>query len=121
MSYRKLTVVVSHDQAEMLAIQAAEAGESLSAFLRGRIFARDQWEEEFIGLRSTLLAAIGEGLRGVSSPALTAASAGLGDARLLGLLAETVMLLRGMNAPTKVQAVRAEVERLGLMPFGSKT
>lgn len=28
----------------MLAIQAAEAGESLSAFLRGRIVARDQWE-----------------------------------------------------------------------------
>lgn len=121
MGTRIITLRLQDEQAEMLAMMAAEQGESLSAFLRGRIFARDSIETELHALQTSLLAAINEATSGVARSPESAAGGAISDPRLMGLLVEIVMLLRGMNPPTKVQVVRAEVERLGLLPFGSKT
>lgn len=126
MGYRKLTVVVSDDQAEMLAQMAVEQGESMSAFLRGRIFARENMTEEFAALQSTLLAAIGEGLRHhQQSPQQAAAEASASApvtgpaAGLVPMLAEVLLLMRAMAAPAKIQSVHGDIKRLGLEPFKS--
>ncbi len=119
MGTRIITLRLQDEQAEMLAMMAAEQGESLSAFLRGRIFARDSIETELHTLQTSLLAAINEATRGVTrSPESTAVSA-INDPRLMGLLVEIVLLLRSLSNPGKTQAVRAEVERLGFAPFGA--
>lgn len=120
MGYRKLTVVVSDEQAEMLAQMAVEQGDSMSAFLRGRILARENMTEEFSALQSTLLAAIGEAHRApVSAPVQAAsveAKATAPDGQL-AVVVEVLLLMRSMTQPTKVQAVHGELKRLGLEPY----
>lgn len=116
MAKRHITILMAEEQAEMLAQMAAEAGESLAAFVRQRIFARDAIEAELQALQSTLLAAITEAVRVPRTSETTSLAEGKGDPRIVGLLMETVLLLRGMNPPTKVQTVHAEMKRRGVAP-----
>ena len=118
MAKRHITIPMHEDQAELLSQLAMENGESLAAYVRGRIFARDHWEDELHALQSSLLAAIGHDLHGPSSASANTASSPTNDPRLMGLLVEILLQLRSLSNPGKTQAVRAEVERLGFAPFG---
>jgi hypothetical protein len=102
----------------LLSQLAMENGESLAAYVRGRIFARDHWEDELHALQTSLLAAIGEATRGVIRPPENPVISTGSDPRLMGLLVEILLHLRSLSNPGKTQAVRAEVERLGFAPFG---
>jgi len=106
------------DQAELLSQLAMENGESLAAYVRGRIFARDHWEDELHALQTSLLGAIGEATRGITRPSENPVINMGSDPRLMGLLVEILLQLRSLSNPGKTQAVRAEVERLGFAPFG---
>lgn len=119
MAKRHITIPMHEDQAELLSQLAMENGESLAAYVRGRIFARDHWEDELHVLQSSLLAAIGERSRSTSSASADTASSPATDPRLMGLLVEILLHLRSLNNPGKTQAVRAEMKRLGFAPFGA--
>jgi len=106
------------EQADMLAMMASEQGESLSAFVRGRVFARDSLEAELQALQTSLLAAIGEATRGITRPSENPVISTGSDPRMMGLLVEILLQLRSLSNPGKTQAVRAEVARLGFAPFG---
>lgn len=121
MAKRHITIPMHEDQAELLSQLAMENGESLAAYVRGRIFARDHWEDELHALQTSLLAAIGHGLHSPSSESANTVSSPNSDARLMGLLVEILLHLRGLSNPGKTQAVHAEVARLGFAPFSAKT
>lgn len=123
MAKRHISIPVNEEQADMLSQMAMEQGESLASFVRGRIFARDRLEDEFLSLRNTLLAAIGEGLRNHTPPSNTTPATAPNTSTAasespMGLLLEILLLLRSLTNPTKVQAVRAEIERLGHKTYG---
>lgn len=118
MGTRIVTLRMQDDQADMLAQMAAEQGESLSAFVRGRIFARESLEAEFQALQSSLLAALSQHRPTLTESAAPAPSGGARDPRAMGAIVETLLLMRSLSNPTKMQAVRAEVSRLGFQPFG---
>jgi hypothetical protein len=119
MAKRHITIPMHEDQAELLSQLAMENGESLAAYVRGRIFARDSIEEELQALQTSLLAAIGEATRGVSRTTESPATRADSDPRTMGLLVEILLQLRSLSNPGKTQAVRAEVERLGFASFGA--
>lgn len=126
MAKRHISIPVSDDQAEMLGQMAAEQGESLASYVRGRIFAKDSLEAEFHALQSSLLAVIGEGLRqqtnaAVEAPktaSVAAPASTVMDPQMMGLLLEILLLLRTQSNPTKMQAIHAEVARMGFKPYG---
>lgn len=118
MAKRHITIPMSDEQAEMLAQMAAEQGESLSAFVRGRIFARESMEAEFQALQSSLLAAISQRDERPAESSGQAPPGGGIDAKALGAIVETLLLMRTLSNPNNMQAVRAEMSRLGVQPFG---
>ena len=118
MAKRHITIPMHEDQAELLSQLAMENGESLAAYVRGRIFARDHWEDELHALQTSLLAAIGEATRGITRPSENPVTSMGSEPHLMGLLVEILLQLRSLSNPGKTQAVRAEVERLGFAPFG---
>lgn len=120
MARRHITVVVSDEQAEMLTQMASEQGESLSAYVRGRLMAKDNLEAEFRALQTSLIATIHETARQAptSQEASTTQPSGGGiDAKAMGMLVEMLMHLRTLGNPTKNQAIRAEVARMGFEQF----
>lgn len=119
MAKRHITIPMHEDQAELLSQLAMESGESLAAYVRGRIFARNQWEDELHALQTSLLAAIGEATRGVYRATESPATHTDSDPRTMGLLVEILLHMRSLSNPGKTQAVRAEMERLGFAPFGA--
>ncbi|WP_045764094.1 hypothetical protein [Xanthomonas albilineans] len=119
MAKRHITIPVSDEQAEMLAQMAAEQGESLASYVRSRIFARESLEAEFQALQSSLLAALTDWMRQAPGKAEDGAKTSLtDDTEAIGMLVEMLLHMRGLSNPSKVQAVRAEVVRLGYQPFG---
>lgn len=125
MAKRHITVVVSDEQAEMLAQLAFEQGESLSAYVRGRLMAKENLEAEFRALQSTLVATIHETIAKTPETAPmtgqgttgTPPAGGALDGKAMGLLVEILLHLRALSNPQKIQAIRAEVGRLGYEQF----
>lgn len=115
-----ITIPVSEDQREMLVQLAEQQGQSLAAFCRDRIMARENMAEEFGALQSTLLAAIGESHRAAASapaPAASSEAKATAPDGQLAVVVEVLLLMRSMAQPTKVQAVHGELKRLGLEPY----
>lgn len=115
-----ITIPVSEDQREMLVQLAEQQGQSLAAFCRDRIMARENMAEEFAALQSTLLAAIGESHRAAASapaPAASSEAKATAPDGQLAVVVEVLLLMRSMAQPTKVQAVHGELKRLGLEPY----
>ncbi|MBV6816159.1 hypothetical protein ACE15N_22470 (plasmid) [Xanthomonas campestris pv. passiflorae] len=115
-----ITIPVSEDQREMLVQLAEQQGQSLAAFCRDRIMARENMAEEFAALQSTLLAALGEAQRApVAAPIQAPSSEPRATAPdgQMAVVVEVLLLMRSMAQPTKVQAVHGELKRLGLEPY----
>lgn len=120
MPQRKLTIPVSSDTYDLLQQLAYEQGESLAAFCRARIMARENLSDEFSALQRTVIAAIGDAVKAppVSSGAVDERRAGQGDQDAnFAMVAEVLLILRSMVPPQKVQAVHGELKRLGVEPF----
>lgn len=101
MAKRHITIPMHEDQAELLSQLAMENGESLAAYVRGRIFARDHWEDELHAPQTSLLAAISERSRSPSSASANTVSSPANDPRLMGLLVEILLHLRSLSNPGK--------------------
>lgn len=116
MAKRHITIPMHEDQAELLSQLAMENGESLAAYVRGRIFARDHWEDELQALQTSLLAAIGERSRSPSSASADTASSPISDPRLMGLLVE-VLLHLGKRCQGQFLLMLTARPRLGPRPW----
>lgn len=114
---RPFTVLFSQQQAEMLIDTAANEGVTISEFLRGRILAREDLEQAFGNLQSTLLAVVREGFQAREDTIKPGEQGEAYNPQVLGMLAEVLLLLRAASNPGKMQAVKAEVQRLGYEPF----
>lgn len=105
----------------MLVQLAHENSMSLSAFCRDRIMARENLADEFAALQRTVIAAIGDAVQQLPTPASQAAAEApkeQGGAQAgSAMVAEVLLLLRSMVPPQKVQAVHGELKRLGMEPF----
>ncbi|WP_238533817.1 hypothetical protein [Xanthomonas phaseoli] len=111
---------MSEDQREMLVQLAEQQGQSLAAFCRDRIMARENMAEEFAALQSTLLAALGEAQRAPVAAPIQAPSSeprATAPGGQMAVVVEVLLLMRSMAQPTKVQAVHGELKRLGLEPY----
>jgi len=114
-SQRKLTIPVSPETYDLLQQLAYEQGQSLAAFCRDRIMARERLEEAFAVLQKTLLAAIHDAVTHQQN------SEHKGDdhASSHAMIAEILLLLRSMSTPQKMQPIHGELKRIGLEPFTS--
>jgi len=116
MTQRKLTIPVSSETYDLLQQIAYEQGQSLAAFCRERIMAKERLNEEFKALQSTLVAAISEtGQQGMDN-----AKHSNDAANNPAILAEVLLLLRSLVPPQKMLTVHGELKRIGLQPFISK-
>lgn len=116
-----ITIPVSEAQREMLVQLAHENSMSLAAFCRDRIMARENLADEFAALQRTVIAAIGDAMQQLPSPAVQVPDEGQkvrgGSEGTSPLVAEVLLLLRSMVPPNKVQVVHGELKRLGMEPF----
>jgi len=111
-----ISIPVSEEQREILVQLAYENGQSLAAFCRERIMAKERLNEEFKALQSTLVAAISEtGQQGMDN-----AKHSNDAANNPAILAEVLLLLRSLVPPQKMLTVHGELKRIGLQPFISK-
>lgn len=123
MAQRKLTIPVSSETYDLLQQMAYEQGESLAAFCRARIMARENLTDEFASLQRTVIAAVGDAVQQLPKttaqlPAESQKEQG-GTPGSSAMVAEVLLLLRSMVPPQKVQAVHGELKRIGLEPFSN--
>jgi len=115
MTRRKLTIPVSDETYDLLQQLAYEQGQSLAAFCRDRIMAKENMAAEFGALQRTLAATIHEAVQH------RLAGTNQGDvADVSAMTAEVLLLLRSMVPPQKMQAAHGELRRIGMEPFVSK-
>lgn len=114
---RTFSVKFPDDQAAYIEVLAAERGQSLSAFIREQVMAKDHLHHVLVQMQSGLHAAIDEGFRSSDRADKTASDSGTNTALLL----EAVLLLRSLANPQTVSAAQAELRRLDIAPFRHKT
>lgn len=110
---RTFSVKFPDDQAAYIEVLAAERGQSLSAFIREQVMAKDHLHHLLVQMQSGLHAAIDEGFRQRHQTDKTMP----GQDGHTALLLEIVLRMRAGSNPTATTAVFAEMKRLGVTPF----
>jgi len=100
----------------MLVQLAYEQGQSMAAFCRDRIMARENLNDEFSSLQRTLIATIHDVVK--HHPIGT--NPGDVNGAVQAMITEVLLLLRSLVPPQKMQAVHSELKRTGLEPFISR-
>jgi len=113
MTKRKLTIPVSSETYDLLQQLAYENGQSLAAFCRDRIMAKERLNEEFKALQSTLVAVISE----TGKPGMDNAKHNNSGADNPAIITEVLLLLRSLVSPQKMLTVHSELRRIGMEPF----
>lgn len=109
---RTFSIKFSDEQAAYIEVLAAEQGQTLSAFIRERVFAKDELHELLGHMQTGLHAAIWEASNQLHRTDKTTSDPDANNALML----EAVMLLRSLTNPQTVSAVHAELRRRGIAP-----